>query len=131
MFFKRIFYFYSLLLGCVFILFGAFWYFLLSSILFVLFVRVKSYHEKKTKKTDLMTSFILLLTVSELLISYNHTGRNLFCCKSFCHTNCHIMSVDFKEVRIYFLLRIMWINFSQPQADTNNLSNYKIRYLRN
>ena len=54
-----------LLLCCVFILFSAFWCF------FVLFVRVKSYHEKKKKfKTDLMTSFILLLMI-KFLIKFN------------------------------------------------------------
>ena len=65
MFFKRIFYFWSLicvfvlLLCCVFILFNAFWYFLVLLVLLVLFVLLKSYREKKFK-TDLITSFILL-----------------------------------------------------------------------
>ena len=65
MFFKRIFYFWSLicvfvlLLCCVFILFNAFWYFLVLLVLLALFVLLKSYREKKFK-TDLITSFILL-----------------------------------------------------------------------
>ena len=81
MIFKRIFHLFAFcdLLGCVFILFVLFgacrillwkikslklsWYFLVSCILFVLFVRVKSYYKKNNKKfkTVLMTSFILLL----------------------------------------------------------------------
>ena len=69
MFFKHNLYFYSLicvfvlLLGCTFILFGAFGTFLVSCILFMIFVGVKSYYEKNNKKfkTALMTSFILLL----------------------------------------------------------------------
>ena len=76
MIFKRIFHLFAFcdLLGCVFILFVTFgackikslklsWYFLVSCILFVLFLRVKSYYEKNNKKfkTVLMTSFILLL----------------------------------------------------------------------
>ena len=60
-----------LLLCCVFILFSAFWCFLVPCILFVLFVRVKSYHEEKKVKTDLMTSFILLLKW-HLLVTGNY-----------------------------------------------------------
>ena len=59
------------LLGCVFILFSVFWYFLVPCIIFVLFVRVKFDHKKKKKfKTDLMTSFILLLMI-KFLIKFN------------------------------------------------------------
>ena len=67
MFFKRIFYFYSLISVLHFclvvflyflVLFGTFW------CLVFFFVRVKPYHETKKFKTDLMTSFILLLNLS-------------------------------------------------------------------
>ena len=70
MFFKRIFLFlfaylrfYAFVWLC-FYAFGAFWYVLVPCILLVLFMRVKSCHEKKKKKkfkTVLITSFILLL----------------------------------------------------------------------
>ena len=74
-----------LLLGCVFILFSAFWYFLVRCILFALFVRVKSHREKKNKKkkkikTDLMTSFVLLLVWSFLVLKVSLTYSQ--CCLS-------------------------------------------------
>ena len=71
MFFKRIFYFCSLICVLCFcfvvflyflVLFGTFWCLVFFLCFFVL---VKSYHKKNKKfKTDLITSFILLLNLS-------------------------------------------------------------------
>ena len=66
MFFKRIFNFCSLV--CVFVLFFRYVFvhlmLFVSCILFVLFMRLKSYHKKNKKfKTVLITSFTLLLYI--------------------------------------------------------------------
>ena len=75
MFFNRIFYLCSLICVLCFCLvtFLCFFCLLVPCILFfcMLFVRVKSYHEKKKKKrfkTALITSFILLLTSHNFFI---------------------------------------------------------------
>ena len=60
------------------VLFGAFW--CLAFFLFF-FVLVKSYRKKKIKtfKTDLVTSFILLLTI---LWRFRQCNFRIFCCRT-------------------------------------------------
>ena len=59
--------------------FCAFWYFLVPCILFVLFVRVKSYHEKKKKFKTVFWYFLMpcILFVLSVRVKSYHEKKSL------------------------------------------------------
>ena len=111
-----------LLLGCIFVLFGAFWCFL---VLFVLLVGVKSFCKKKKEiKTALIASFILLLKFILLqawtfLITIFFNYHNLFQLSQFFS----IIAIFF-NYNNFFQLWQFFFNYNNFFLNYNNFFNY-------